>query len=121
MIGPVIEDGALVISGERLVTVARWADVQAHVTEGVDDLGEVVLFPGLIDAHCHLDYTNMAGKISPPRSFADWIQTIVALKAEWSYTEFAESWVRGAEMLLRSGTSTVADVEAVPELLPEMW
>jgi len=121
MIGPVIEDGALVISGERIVTIARWADVQPHVTENVDDLGDVVLLPGLIDAHCHLDYTKMAGNISPPRSFADWIQTIVALKAEWSYTEFAESWVRGAEMLLHSGTTTVADVEAVPELLPEMW
>ncbi len=121
MTGPVIEDGALVTSDERIVTVARWADVQPHVSQKADDLGDVVLLPGLIDAHCHLDYTNMAGRISPPRSFADWIKTIVALKAEWSYTEFAESWLRGAEMLLRSGTTTVADVEAVPELLPEMW
>src|SRR5258705_540940 len=121
MTGPVIEDGALVTSDERIVTVARWADVQPHVSQKADDLGDVVLLPGLIDAHCHLDYTNMAGRISPPRSFADWIKTIVALKAEWSYTEFAESWLCGAEMLLRSGTTTVADVEAVPELLPDMW
>src|SRR5687767_9011216 len=121
MAGPVIEDGAVVIQADRIVAVARWADLQPHITERVEDLGEVVLMPGLINAHCHLDYTAMAGKISPPRSFADWIKTIVALKAEWSYTEFAESWVRGAAMLLRGGVTTVADVEAVPELLPEMW
>jgi len=91
MDGPAIEDGAIVLSGERIVSVGSWHDVQARATGSVEDLGEVVVLPGLINAHCHLDYTNMAGKISPPRSFADWIKTIVALKAEWSYTEFAES------------------------------
>jgi cytosine/adenosine deaminase-related metal-dependent hydrolase len=121
MAGPPIENGAIVISGERIRSTGAWTDTQAHATGEVVDMGEVVLLPGLINAHCHLDYTGMAGKISPPRSFADWIKTIVALKAEWSYTEFAESWLRGAEMLLRSGTTTVADVEAVPELLPDMW
>ena len=121
MAGPPIEDGAIVIAGERIRSAGRWADAQPHAAGDVVDLGEVVLLPGLINAHCHLDYTGMGGKISPPRSFADWIKAIVALKAEWSYTEFADSWLRGAEMLLRSGTTTVADVEAVPELLPDMW
>jgi len=87
----------------------------------VVDLGESILLPGLVNAHCHLDYTDMAGKIPPPRNFTDWIQSIVALKAQWSYTEFAQSWLRGAKMLLRTGTTTVADIEAVPELIPEMW
>lgn len=119
MAGPPIENGAILVSGERIRSVGPW--VEAGTRGDVADLGEVVLLPGLINAHCHLDYTGMAGKISPPRSFADWIKTIVALKAEWSYTEFADSWLKGAEMLLRSGTTTVADVEAVPELLPEMW
>jgi aminodeoxyfutalosine deaminase len=121
MAGPVIEDGAVVISAERIEWVGRWSEAQAHRAGEVRDLGEVVLMPGLINAHCHLDYTGMGGKIAPPRSFADWIKAIVALKAEWSYTEFADSWLRGADMLLRSGTTTVADVEAVPELLPDMW
>src|SRR5687767_7548203 len=120
MHGPVIEDGAVSISGSRISAVGKRTVLQV-TSDDTTDLGDVVLLPGLINAHCHLDYTNMAGKISPPRSFADWIKTIVALKAEWSYTEFAESWVRGAAMLLRGGVTTVADVEAVPELLPEMW
>jgi aminodeoxyfutalosine deaminase len=121
MAGPAIENGAVVINGERISSVGSWADISPHLAGHVDDLGDVVLLPGLINAHCHLDYTAMGGKISPPRSFADWIKAIVALKAEWSYTEFAQSWLRGAEMLLRSGTTSVADVEAVPELLPDMW
>jgi cytosine/adenosine deaminase-related metal-dependent hydrolase len=77
--------------------------------------------PGLVNAHCHLDYTHMAGQFPPPKTFTDWIKLITTTKAEWSYTEFAESWLAGARMLLRTGTTTVGDIETVPELLPEVW
>jgi cytosine/adenosine deaminase-related metal-dependent hydrolase len=77
--------------------------------------------PGLVNAHCHLDYTGMAGLLPPQRMFTDWIKLMLATKAEWNYTEFAESWLNGARMLLRSGTTTVGDFEAVPELLPDVW
>ena len=118
---PPIEDGAVTLSGERIVGVSRWSEVPVADRENVVDLGEAILLPGLINAHCHLDYTDMVGQIPPPRMFSDWIKAIVALKGAWSYADFAQSWLRGARMLLRTGTTTVADVEAVPELIPEMW
>ncbi len=121
VVRPPVDDGAVVIAGSRLVSVGRWADLTAAERADAVDLGDHILLPGLINAHCHLDYTGMAGKISPPKNFADWIKAIVALKAEWSYADFAQSWLHGAKMLLRSGVTTVADIEAVPELLPEMW
>jgi aminodeoxyfutalosine deaminase len=46
---------------------------------------------------------------------------MLAATAEWSYSNYAQSWLNGAKMLLRSGTTTVADIEAAPELLPEVW
>ncbi|NBR84705.1 MAG: hypothetical protein EB141_02330 [Verrucomicrobia bacterium] len=118
---PAIEDGAVFVSRGRIAALGRWAELRRKAPAQVQDLGEVVLLPGLVNAHCHLDYTDMAGAIPPPRHFLDWIQAIVALKAAWSYSDFAASWLRGAEQLLRSGCTTVADVEAVPELLPEVW
>ncbi|HXE41860.1 MAG TPA: amidohydrolase family protein, partial [Candidatus Baltobacteraceae bacterium] len=89
--------------------------------EEIVDLGEVILMPGLVNAHCHLDYTDMAGQLSRPKTFLDWIPQMLAAKAAWSYTDYAKSWLNGAKMLLQTGTTTVADIEAVPELLPEMW
>jgi cytosine/adenosine deaminase-related metal-dependent hydrolase len=74
-----------------------------------------------VNAHCHLDYTDMAGMIPPQKSFTDWIKLILAAKAEWNYSEFAASWLNGASMLLRTGTTTVGDFEAVPELIPDVW
>lgn len=118
---PLIEDGAVIIQDDRITAVGRWDELRPHVSATVEDLGDVVLMPGLINAHCHLDYTSMAGKIPQPRSFADWIKAIVTFKGQWTTSEFAESWKLGAQMLLRTGTTTVADVEAKPELLPQAW
>lgn len=123
LVGPPIEDGAVVIAGDRIVWAGPWASRPADLGPDatVVDLGERILLPGLVNAHCHLDYTSLAGHLPPPRGFTDWIKGLVALKAAWTAAEFAASWRRGAEMLLRTGTTTVADIEAMPELLPAAW
>ncbi|HEX7862030.1 MAG TPA: amidohydrolase family protein [Verrucomicrobiae bacterium] len=118
---PPIENGAVLTEAGRIKWVGRWKECPVEAGTKVVDLGEVALLPGLINAHCHLDYTNMAGKIPPPRDFPDWVKTILSFKAHWSFSEYAESWLRGARMLLNSGTTTVADIEAVPELPSETW
>ena len=59
--------------------------------------------------------------LPPQKQFPDWIKGLLALKAAASYTDYADAWLRGAGMLVRNGTTTVADIEAVPELLPEVW
>ncbi|MSU62376.1 MAG: hypothetical protein EXS31_08270 [Pedosphaera sp.] len=116
---PPIVDGAVLVEGNRIIAVSRWTELAQHSGE-IIDLGASILLPGLINAHCHLDYTAMAGMIPPPRKFPDWIGAILGLKAGWSYSEYAESWLQGARMLIESGTTTVMDIEAVPELLPEV-
>ena len=118
---PPVENGAVLVAGNRIRAVGPWSDLQSESGEQVFDLGEVVLLPGLVNAHCHLDYTDMGGELPPPRTFTDWIPLITAAKTAWSYSNYAHSWLRGAHMLLRHGTTTVADIEAMPDLLPEVW
>ncbi len=38
------------------------------------DLGASTLLPGLINAHCHLDFTRFKGAISARQSFTEWIK-----------------------------------------------
>jgi cytosine/adenosine deaminase-related metal-dependent hydrolase len=118
---PPISDGAVRVSGSRIVAVGRWRDLAAGNDTRRMDLGEMVLLPGLVNAHCHLDYTLMAGQFPPPKVFTDWLKVITDTKADWSLSDYVESWSKGAEMLLHSGTTTVGDIEAVPQLLPKMW
>jgi len=118
---PPIQNGAVAISGNRISAVGSWPDLRGRANGTVLDLGEVILLPGLINAHCHLDYTDMAGRLPPPKTFTDWIPLIIAAKAAWDYSDYAHSWLNGARMLARTGTTTVADIEIVPDLLPEVW
>lgn len=120
IIGRPICNGAVWIRGSRLAAVGPWRDMP-RLRQRVLDLGEVLLMPGLVNAHCHLDYTHMAGHFPPPKVFTDWLKSITETKAGWNITEYANSWQEGAAMLLRTGTTTVGDIEAVPELLPRMW
>jgi len=118
---PPVENGAVAVSGNKIRAVGRWADLQSSNDEKVLDLGDVILLPGLVNAHCHLDYTDMAGELPPPTTFTDWIPLITAAKTAWSYAEYAHSWLHGAHMLVKTGTTTVADIESMPDLLPEVW
>ncbi|MCX6896992.1 MAG: amidohydrolase family protein [Verrucomicrobia bacterium] len=118
---PPIADGAVKISGQRIVAVGAWKSFSAAERRHATDLGETVLLPGLVNAHCHLDYTGMAGEFLPPRHFTDWLKLIVAAKGSHSDADFAAGWRAGAQMLLRTGTTTVADIEALPKLLPAAW
>src|SRR4030095_10145753 len=97
---PPIEDGAGFISGARIAAVGRWAELRPPVGGTSGGLAECMLLPGLINTHCHLDYTHLAAHLPPPRSFTDWIQGVLALKAQWSFSEFAASWLAGARQLV---------------------
>jgi aminodeoxyfutalosine deaminase len=118
---PPIENGAIIISGNKIMAVGTWPDLKKNAEKKLLDLGEVILLPGLVNAHCHLDYTDMAGELPPPKNFTDWIPLITDAKSNWDYSEYANSWLHGAHQLLKTGTTTVADIEAMPDLLPEVW
>jgi cytosine/adenosine deaminase-related metal-dependent hydrolase len=111
------------VAGARILGVSRWSDLDSSrkAKGSAVDLGKAILLPGLVNAHCHLDYTHMAGQFPPPKIFTDWLKLITATKAGWTISDFKKSWRAGAQMLLRTGTTTVADIEAVPRLLPAMW
>lgn len=118
---PPIANGAVVITGEHIAAVGKWKALRTEWACPSLDLGEVMLLPGLVNAHCHLDYTEMAGEFTTPRCFTDWIKLITTTKSQWGYSEFAESWLKGAKMLVRTGTTTVGDIENLALLLPEVW
>ena len=115
-----IEDGAVAISGSTIAAVGSYADVKAAHGGELIDLGERVLMPGLVNAHCHLDYSMLRRAIQPPRSFTEWVRRINALKRSLGLDDYRDAITRGFSELRRWGTTTVANIESFPELLPEM-
>jgi cytosine/adenosine deaminase-related metal-dependent hydrolase len=118
MDGPLLENGAVTVVDDRIAEVGQFG----KVGDGgeVIDLGEVVLLPGLINLHCHLDFTSLRGAIEPQRSFADWIRQINGLRRELTDEEYLASIASGFTEARRWGTTTIANVESLPALLSRM-
>ncbi len=117
---PPLADGAVAVRDGKIVAVGAWDEIRAGWSDEVEDLGEQVLLPGLINAHCHLDYSGMRGAIMPPESFAAWIQRINALKRDFSDDDYLEAIAAGLREAARFGTTSIANIEAFPELMPRL-
>src|SRR6266550_246164 len=117
MDGPPIENGAVAVSGNRIIDVGRFDDIKTRNAGNIFDLGEQVLLPGLINAHCHLDYTCLRGKIPPKKSFTEWIRAINADKATLAPKDYVRSINDGFAEATRFGTTTIANLTAFPELV----
>ena len=120
MAGPVISNGAVVVEHNRIVECGPASEIAATAGEEVLDLGEVVLLPGLINAHCHLDYTMMRHAITPPKSFTAWVQRINALKRSLDSADYLAAIERGFTELQRWGTTSVCNIAAFPELMMKL-
>jgi cytosine/adenosine deaminase-related metal-dependent hydrolase len=117
MEGDPIPDGAVAVSGNKIADVGRFAEIRQRQSGEVLDLGEQILMPGLINGHCHLDYTMLRGTIPPQHSFSDWIRAINAEKAKLTDQDYIDSINAGFAEAQRFGTTTILNLTAFPKLI----
>ena len=77
---PPIVDGAVRVEQGCVAEVGKSSDLCGDA----EDLGDVIVMPGMVNAHCHLDYTSLAGRIPAPKTFNEWITGIMRHKNEMS-------------------------------------
>ena len=118
--GEPISGGVVVVDQGRIVGVERDApggidviDLDAHnkVTGG-----GVVLLPGFVNAHTHLEFSELNVPLGRRGiSFPDWIRALIAHRLEIDSPPAPETIRRGLLECLRSGTT------AVGEIAPNRW
>jgi aminodeoxyfutalosine deaminase len=118
MNGAPIENGAFLVNQGVFVEVDRANQILRRHCGKVIDLGEVAVLPGLINAHCHLDYTLMRGAILPAHSFSHWVGRINALKRSLTDSDYIRSMQLGFAELQQNGITTVLDIVANPQIFP---
>lgn len=106
---PPIFNGSMVIESGLIRDIGPWDHIRKLYSGNTLDMGESVVMPGLINAHCHLEYTGMAEKFDPPTSFTQWIRQMIDLKKFWTQADFQRSWETGYNQATVSGTTTIAD------------
>jgi cytosine/adenosine deaminase-related metal-dependent hydrolase len=120
MDGEPIENGAVAIRGKQIADVGRFDEIKGRHAGQVLDLGEQILLPGLINAHCHLDYTMLRGRIPRQESFNDWILAINTHKAALLENDYLTAIADGFSEAQNFGTTSIVNLEAFPELLPRL-
>ena len=71
---PVVKDGCVEVADELIVAVHAEAPADVQVVE----LGDIALLPGLINAHTHLEFSNLQAPLGEPAaSFDQWIAEVV--------------------------------------------
>lgn len=104
---PPIENGLVAIADGRIRFVGRAGE---FATDSLDDLGDVILLPGLINAHTHLELGWCRGLISP-RPLWDWFDELLRLNlAPGAEEKRRQSVADGVAESLAAGVTCVADI-----------
>jgi 5-methylthioadenosine/S-adenosylhomocysteine deaminase len=103
---PPIRDGVVAVDGTRIAYVGTVDDAP----DGIDEqLGDVVLMPGLVNAHCHLELTAMRGFLED-LDFQRWILRLTsARRAILDDDALLASARYGIEEGIRAGITSYAD------------
>jgi len=114
-----IENGAVLVSGGRIEEVGKFPELKIKARNFLD-LGEVVLIPGLINSHAHVELSFLkqfkselfsAGK----RGFTSWVRTLVELKDKFflqknSENEFLSSAFDTLKKFFNQGVIALGDI-----------
>lgn len=101
-----IANGVVTVDGSAIVYVGP---AQHGPTGREHDLGDVVLMPGLVNAHCHLELTAMRGFLED-LDFRSWILRLTgARRAVLDRDALLDSARYGLEEGVRAGITSYAD------------
>jgi cytosine/adenosine deaminase-related metal-dependent hydrolase len=98
------------IHGEIVAVGA--AGSPARAVDRTIHLGDVVVLPGLVNAHTHLELSHLAGRVPPAEAFVPWVRSMLAARFE---TPTTVSTVTGAAsravaQMEATGTAGVGDI-----------
>jgi cytosine/adenosine deaminase-related metal-dependent hydrolase len=103
------------------ITAGRISAVHDLRGASTIDLGNVAVIPGLVNAHTHLDLSDISAPLQPALPFTSWLKTVIGHRRERSQAVIAETRESGtvpdstpvaggrAESAAW-GTTTIADI-----------
>ncbi|MBS3812616.1 putative aminohydrolase SsnA [Candidatus Bipolaricaulota bacterium] len=120
--GSVIQNGAVVIKGDEIVTVDRADKLEQEDYDRTIDCSDKLIIPGLVNAHTHIYSTLSRGLVlpdNPPENFLE-ILTGLWWKLDRNLTKETiqvSALVAGLEFL-KNGVTTVFDHHSSPGATP---
>ena len=109
----IIDDGAIVVSGDRIEAVGKTAELRArHRSADEVDLSGHIVLPGLVDTHVHLAQTMLRGVSEGKRlrDFSNWLfGRIFPLQGSYTEADAAASARLAVLEMIKSGTTSFVE------------
>ena len=111
----ILDDGLILSRDNTILAVESYKDYcrrpDALPPNHIRDLGDVLLTPGLVNCHTHLEISHMAGKTVPGKGFFEWVASLVALDRNPPSPPLIEQALSNAVASLAAcGTAAVGDI-----------
>lgn len=116
MISPPIQDGFIVCRNDRIVKIGRWP-ASGMIADGhTVDLGDVAVLPAMVNAHTHLEFSDLDQPIGTPGiELADWIGEVIRHRSSAPITGGAASAIaKGMRECQQTGTGLIAEIATTP-------
>jgi len=105
-----IEGGWVRMEDDQVVEIGH-----GLVPVGAEDLGDAVLLPGLVNAHTHLEFSDLASPIGDPgMPLHDWIGLVVGTRRGTTAESKNSAIEKGLIELYETGTRLVAEITTPP-------
>jgi cytosine/adenosine deaminase-related metal-dependent hydrolase len=102
---PPLPRGTITIQGDKIIAVES-----AGTRAADEDLGNVAILPGLVNAHTHLDLSDARGKIPPTPDFTAWLRGVIQHRRGQTPMQVQKTLAAGLTELLRNGVTALGDV-----------
>lgn len=108
-----LENAAILVSDVgRILRVGEGRRFKASASCKVLDWEGAILMPGLVNAHAHLELTDLQNRVTGFVSFTDWIAKLMQQRQPWTREQYQASARKGARLALESGTTLIGDIAA---------
>jgi cytosine/adenosine deaminase-related metal-dependent hydrolase len=113
---PPIRDGWVAVEGGRVVAYGALGPAgRRGLADGARevDLGDVVVLPGLVNAHTHLELSYLRDEVPPASEFVTWIRGVMAarrLRHDPGGAEILDAVDRALDEAVGYGTAVIGDV-----------
>ncbi|MCH2115272.1 MAG: amidohydrolase family protein [Pirellulales bacterium] len=106
MEGPPLDGGVVTVADGRVTRLG----MPTGATGPLRDLGDVVLLPGLINAHTHLEFSSLQQPLGDPgMPLAEWIRLVIAHRKR-SDQDTGVAIAQGLQECLQQGVTTVGEM-----------
>ncbi|WP_417730548.1 amidohydrolase family protein [Rosistilla oblonga] len=109
---PVVHDGVISIVEGRVAAVEPYQGQTDLI-----DLGDAAILPGLVNAHTHLEFSDLASPIGTAgMSIADWLPEVVRARRKQQLTQDQRTAaiLKGIDEVVRGGTALLGEIATKP-------